>query len=468
MSWEKNLEETYYKKGIFKHGSPSLISIFPYTTSPITQDILDEMKSFSAITGEALRDLAMIDNDVDCTPSSIISNIKDKVQTDNLSDLQHIVRITLFDKNDQIHCFHPSIFYHLPKKRSAKALSSLAHYTRDILLGDNKSLGPDYPTEGSSTNVFHSLILKNLPPLNSKKSKRKKTYYKIPDSIFDCFVQDCTFLKQDSKLYASHLPELLKLYFFIYQLRIIENLNNLFQHSDNQPFFFTVYWENLSKSRQAYLGGWKRINSKYLSMWSHANCLEMLNHIPFEGLVSPFTYSDIKIWTKQATSEEKQNAIEKVNLLINFYKKGIEGLNFDWSKYPNLACNTNEEELENRIESFFKMVLCQFTHSSRKAASKRYAKWIYQFAISNYFKPRGPLGNTLCLSRSQLLLITRLCIGDHPDQKLRLIELWKEFSKRGIAFDFETQKHILILFNKLNLIEKKSDSGDAQYVRAIF
>ncbi|HBL5328060.1 TPA: DNA phosphorothioation-dependent restriction protein DptG, partial [Clostridioides difficile] len=34
-------------------------------------------------------------------------------------------------------------------------------------------------------------------------------------------------------------------------------------------------------------------------------------------------------------------------------------------------------------------------------------------------------------------------------------------------FDRDSQSKVVELFEKLNIIEKKSDSGDAQYVRSI-
>ena len=37
---------------------------------------------------------------------------------------------------------------------------------------------------------------------------------------------------------------------------------------------------------------------------------------------------------------------------------------------------------------------------------------------------------------------------------------------RGLFFDRDSKNKIIELYEKLNLIEKKSDSGDAQYVRA--
>jgi len=175
----------------------------------------------------------------------------------------------------------------------------------------------------------------------------------------------------------------------------------------------------------------------------------------------------MQLWSDNATPEQKQKAVLDIKDLISFYKDGIEQLKFDWTPF-NRKSHEVHNSVEGNIKHFFEMVYFQFKHSNRKAAAGRYSKWLSQFAMANFLKRRGPLGNTLCFSRSQLLFLTRLCVGANSTGKLRLTDLWVEFGKRGVAFDFESQKQIIKLFNKLNLIEKKSDSGDAQYVRAIF
>ena len=468
MSWLEDLRAAYYKKGSFSHASPKQICLFPYTTSPVTPSVLEELKSFSVICGESLRDLAMVDNPIACTSSAIVADIKDKIDTKNFSDLEHIIKTTLFDEKEQIFCFHPTIFYHLSTKSKVKSVTTLAQFTRDVLFGEHTNLGVDCSAKENPSNVFHSLILENLPPLSSRKTKRDTLYYRAQDSLHNCFAKDCSFLQSNSQLYAAQLPELLKFYFFIYQLRLVESLNSFFKEGSQQPFYFSVDWESLSKGRQAFQEGWKRVEHKLFSMFSHAHCLEMLSYVPFEGLELPFAYREVGKWAQNVSSATRRTTARNVNQLIDFYMESIEQLNFNWGTLRQANNNSVDEELVDRIRYFYKLVHFQFEHSNRKAASTRYSKWLSQFATVNYLKRRGPLGHTLCFSREQLLFLTRLCIGDKNDEKIRLTELWKEFSKRGVIFDFESQKLILNLFNNLNLIEKKSDSGDAQYVRAIF
>ena len=48
-----------------------------------------------------------------------------------------------------------------------------------------------------------------------------------------------------------------------------------------------------------------------------------------------------------------------------------------------------------------------------------------------------------------------------------LLKLLHEFEKRGLLFDRESKKKIIELFERMNLLEKRSDSGDAQYVKYV-
>lgn len=466
MNWLDELSSSYYTKGTFKHASPKRIVLFPYTTSPVSQKMLEELSGFYSISGAAVRDLAGVTCSEECTSESVIEKIKLRVDTDHFNDLQHIVRTILYDEDDQLYCFHPIIFHYLAGQSTDKRAKAFGQFVRDVFFVDNKGLGPCLDYDKKSVNVLHSLVLQTLPELTPQPEAIGHKYYQGQDPVCDLFVKDCEFLTRDASLYSKNLPELIKFYFLIYQLRLVEDCNSPIGKSTREPFFFSVAWEGLSKGRQAYQSGWKRVDRKLFSMWAHANCLEMLNYLPVEGVKRPFAYEELHQWSKNASLTEKKQFLSSIDALIEFYREGVASLGFNWSRFEEDG--NHAVEIEDKVRQFYKMVEVQFLHSPRKGAAERYSKWLREFATKNFLKQRGPLGNTLCLSREQLLFITRVCIGDRNEGKLRVTDLWVEFEKRGVCFDSDTKKHILDLYNKLNLIERKSDSGDAQYVRAIF
>lgn len=63
-----------------------------------------------------------------------------------------------------------------------------------------------------------------------------------------------------------------------------------------------------------------------------------------------------------------------------------------------------------------------------------------------------------------LLMLTTLCV---KDKKIKINQLFREYEKRGVFFDRYSREEVKIFLNNLNLIDKKSDGGDAEYVRPV-
>ena len=94
----------------------------------------------------------------------------------------------------------------------------------------------------------------------------------------------------------------------------------------------------------------------------------------------------------------------------------------------------------------------------------KYGKNFEDLASDHFVKSRGSIGNVLNVKHEFLLLITAVSV---KDKRIPLNELFNEFEKRGIALDRYSKKEVMTVFDNLNIIDKKSDSGDAQYVKPI-
>ena len=53
------------------------------------------------------------------------------------------------------------------------------------------------------------------------------------------------------------------------------------------------------------------------------------------------------------------------------------------------------------------------------------------------------------------------------EERVELKQLWKELENRGVWLDHHSKEEVVKMLDKLNYMEKKSDSGDAQYVKSI-
>ena len=94
-----------------------------------------------------------------------------------------------------------------------------------------------------------------------------------------------------------------------------------------------------------------------------------------------------------------------------------------------------------------------------------YAKKFEAFANEKFLKRRGRSGMMLNVTEELLIFLTKICIKD--EEKMRLNDVFKAFEYRGIFLDDISKEQVMKYYEKLNLIEKKSDSGDAQYVKRI-
>lgn len=72
---------------------------------------------------------------------------------------------------------------------------------------------------------------------------------------------------------------------------------------------------------------------------------------------------------------------------------------------------------------------------------------------------------TLNLTEEYVILLTKLCIKDN--EKVRFQYLIKELERRGVYLDKDSRNRLIDFYQRLNVLEKKSDSGDALYVRSI-
>lgn len=87
------------------------------------------------------------------------------------------------------------------------------------------------------------------------------------------------------------------------------------------------------------------------------------------------------------------------------------------------------------------------------------------YAKGRWLKNRRKLGMVLNLTERDIIFLTKISLGD--SDKIKLEELFREYNLRGIYLDNASKKLLQEFFTKLNLIDKKSDSGDAQYVKRI-
>lgn len=306
-------------------------------------------------------------------------------------------------------------------------------------------------------NIMYKLVLKSLPKLKDKEISMGEYNCYLP-YIKETFIEDFKFIITNEELYKNSLKRFLEYYYMYYISQLAMKLNS-FENADlSKPdaLYYTLDWERTSKTRTAYQFGLEKINNSIKTLFSHAVVLELLNHNQIEESLG---YKDLaEIFNNMDENEINHELSE----LVNLYKNQVRDVPWDDFKFTCKCTDVNGFE---KIYELFNMVSYQFDESQRWRANKSYSNWYVKFLEKNFAKRRGPLGYNLNMTEDDIILMTKICIKDKG--KMKLNNLMKEFEQRGIFFDMESNKKIVQLYEKLNLLEKKSDSGDAQYVRSV-
>lgn len=475
------LEKRYFKNKTFSHVTGNQIKLLPFKTNPSGDTFSEDFKSFQGVVGELFRILnSKTQVELGKSTGSFKLELKEtilrgainKVATEYREEFKNMLTKLFFDEDHGLIKFNIRTLSYMNFINSNNAVKEISKFIFDIYLADFRNIAT-LSEDNTNENLLHQLIIQCLPELNPVDSKSKGNgYFNLFPEIKKQFIEDFTYLSSNNSFLLKHIEDFFKYYYFHYLNQVLLQLKDFGTGTAKvKPIYYTMDWETLSETRlSSHSIGWKQLNKYSECVFAHVNTLELLNYILVDG--KPIEdYKNIVRHVANFNFEEKERFQECVNELISFYTDNISGFDTgkNWDDCDRLLelalSNENSEDtIYVSIYTLWFKIKYQFENSSRSKPYNDYSKWYSQFGKVNYTKQRGRLGNTMILSQELLLFLTRICIG--IEDKIRLKTLWDKFKERGIVFDETTKLEITKLFEKINLIEKKSDSGDAQYVKS--
>ncbi|MGN4667949.1 DNA phosphorothioation-dependent restriction protein DptG [Bacillus cereus group sp. MYBK234-1] len=440
------------KKTRLKHTSGNKYKILPYLTSN------NEIDCFSGVIGEFSRTVIGMEYNA-LEKTKLIDRISSKVVSHNKKDiLSSVINELFFNENDELVIAHPAFFNYVPSSDQA---ASLGGFLADILVTDElkEKIRNKYNKEPE--NVILKLVYKLLPPLE-KKNKKPNSNQLYIENIRNQFENDLSFLLENEKLFLNHFEDLLLYYYFYYITQLTLHLDQFF---NEEKLVYPVYYnldleKKRPKTRKSYYEGWKIIEARLPKLFAHVNCLEIINCIKSNNEF--MSYQGLRNFIEGLNKEDKDQLCLEIQALVREYQERIQDVSWDEYKPKD---GGYDESIFNYVRSLFQHIDYQFKKSGRKNRAINFYKGFETFAKQYFLKQSGPSGYTLNLKQDFFIFLTKLCIN--KCEKIALKDLFNEFEKRGIYFDRDSRKIIIGLYEKLNILEKKSDSGDAQYVKYI-
>lgn len=463
-----------------QHNKGNLIKLFPFATDKkYLGESGSDFETFYGMAGEFFR--ACLDMKFNKTPTkdNLLNAVVKFVTTKHPVPLKNTVRTLIYNEEDDLYLFNSNILPHLSLKSNNPKLRAIQDFIVNLLIDEEVKEIVKSSKGSKHENILYNLVLEQLDALSERTERTDdfSGYYQgdLVKQIRILFKADLMNLSQLEEFYVANVSSLIKYYYFYYLTQLTLRLADPFDMTrDIYPVYFTLTWEKLSRSRLALEHGWKKLETGATSLFAHANTLELLNTIDFgrnyNKISFPFTYREIVKSVSEMSEEEEKNFAFVVNQLINRYQTRLE---FKWDVFEE-TYEIPEDSIFQKyhslklIHKLYAMVKYQFENSSRSAAYADFSVWYKTFVKTNYFKLRGNLGGSLTIDRELLLLMTELSIMASGKDKILVNSLWTEFEKRGIYLDEKSRREVFTFFEKSNILEKKSDSGDAQYVKRLY
>lgn len=372
---------------------------------------------------------------------------------------EQVVRHMFFDKEGNIRPINLKMLAQIPctEPRECK----LADYLVDVL-GDVSRLRQYMVKANTATdNQSNALEKFAASKLESKPSTRKagSEYQRITHAVQEKFEFDFEYILGARNRMRDYLIPLIEFYYFIYTAQAILQLNRFLDGDRDEciPLYFCLEWEKTSQNRQCFNEGWNLLQEATKRIFAHAVVLEILNQTE-EGSLA-VDYITLNQLINSAPGEDHRIA-EEIRVLTDRYRNAI-------SDCPEMAeltrSEADEHETASEVKFLFDSVRTQF-ESVRTRPYSSYANKFEEYS-RKFLKRRGRSGMMLNLSEETLIFLTKICIKDQ--EKMRLNDVFSEFAARGVFLDNHSKSEVMQYYEKLNLIEKKSDSGDAQYVKRI-
>ena len=445
------------------------------------KEIVYFKNGFKSILGEFSRIISNKDLDESLENSKIIENIisGELIEFDNPRSEDYF-KILMDDylegDENKLKISNPLLLLYSDKNSDnfeQKGEEQIALFFRDVFFQDDDLITKfkKFLYEYESNDTIVNLILDNFPKLPDAKTNSK--YIPVLNNIVDLFKDDLIFLIDN---YPENLLENMDLlfayYYFLYSTQLMIKIKKDFVADYSiEELYYILDWESVSKKRTTINRGYGLIEKANEELLSQMYLIDQLNILI--GSDGGLILSEIDKEFESFSDDEKEEFLKYLEMWVNKYHEVRDIENKDYEYKLAGALSEGDSPYLCKLKKLTNSLYCGI--SNREKGEKnykgvpdgrrtRYAQNINLIGSRYFMKSRGLYGFVLNLNRDLFLFITALCVRE---KKINVKKLFEEYEKRGLFFDKYSKKEIINYLNRLNLIDKKSDSGDAQYVRPI-
>ncbi|MGL5751831.1 MAG: DNA phosphorothioation-dependent restriction protein DptG, partial [Paraclostridium sp.] len=210
--------------------------------------------------------------------------------------------------------------------------------------------------------------------------------------------------------------------------------------------------EKTNEQRKVKDSGFKNFRDKTQLIYYHITTLEHFNII-FDK--ENYFYKNL---------EGIYNGIENKNEFATSINRWLEDYKEATGPEKSGYIYNENDDFKKFYKGYMDVIAEAHKDNNRNNTGKRLHITLESIAKVNFLKKRGPLGYTFNIDQKFLFLLVAIVT---KKERIILKKFFEELHLRGVSLDSLSKRKIVEILEKNNLIEKKSDSGEAQYVKPI-
>lgn len=421
--------------------------IFPFTSrEPERVKFKD---SFSEIIGVMTRYSMNKSLSLQGINQKFSDNLKNEVVLEGARDHE---LIDLFDLHQAIRA-NPRLLLYIEAVSETKQEQSekkgkieLGVYLSKLFKLNESEDWKSFINQSNSEDLYTEVLLSLLPELSDEENMKAREFVLLDQFLYlDIFQEDLKKVLKNKKFFLKHMDLFFSYYYFIHIITFTFKFKQLSQEGA-QPLYFSYEKESISAARLPVNQGYNLVQSAAKYLLIDNDVLDYLNELIGEE----------KYYSYQEILEENFEFQEKLD-------KNLIEFNQIYGRTKNRT--ENEIDLTNGVELQIKQLTNWLKEDVAEESISRFKKSYDEFYRLGFVKSRGRLGRVLNASSELILLFVAIIVGN--DERMLLKNVFLELERRGLYFDSQTSQEVRKLFEEVNILEKMSDSGDAQYVKSI-
>lgn len=323
---------------------------------------------------------------------------------------------------------------------------------------------PQFPKSNLFSKILgESLDLKRFD--TSHKESNNSEYYMLP-FVKDSFQQDFLWMmNQDEAYILKNIHLLLHFYVCYAVVQSYSHLSASKVHPATTPirFYFILNEEKVSVNHDAITRGWDHFLPKHTidKFYGKAQAMDIVNTVLGGGIGF---YPQLLEKLQETPFEENLPVIKQ---LLELYKSKklaqLEKRDSEEKRGRKQKIEAIDDKEITSYEDFFIALenLCTSLQSSSYTSRLR-GQMVELLSVRFLQRRRGIY--VLTLDKEMLIFLVSLLTRN---KRIKLEELYKRFNNYGINFNRGSRIKIEEYLLKLNLLIRKSDSGESQYVYTV-